>query len=156
MHLLQVMLATSGPVGFIPCFFPTQLVHSTAGISFSFCADVCIVAASRTPIGGFQGSLTSFTAPQLGSLVLKGEQLFVRPTLQSAYTCEAVAVMVIYVGDLLYADVMQRSGVEGSLVEEVFMGNVLSAGLGQVCDRLEVQKYAIIAVAREKRAPGRT
>src|SRR5437588_7122131 len=33
--------------------------------------DVVIVSAVRTPIGKFQGSLSDFTAPQLGALVVK-------------------------------------------------------------------------------------
>ncbi|MCB0458308.1 MAG: hypothetical protein KDC91_11240, partial [Flavobacteriaceae bacterium] len=32
---------------------------------------VVIVAAARTPIGSFMGSLSSFTAPQLGSIAIK-------------------------------------------------------------------------------------
>jgi acetyl-CoA C-acetyltransferase len=35
-------------------------------------ADVCIAAAVRTPIGAFQGSLSSFSATELGSLAIKG------------------------------------------------------------------------------------
>ncbi len=33
--------------------------------------DVVIVSAARTPIGSFQGSLSDFTAPRLGSLAIK-------------------------------------------------------------------------------------
>ena len=33
--------------------------------------DIVIVSAARTPIGKFQGSLASFTAPQLGALAVK-------------------------------------------------------------------------------------
>jgi acetyl-CoA C-acetyltransferase len=33
--------------------------------------DVVIVSAVRTPIAKFQGSLSDFTAPQLGSLVVR-------------------------------------------------------------------------------------
>ena len=33
--------------------------------------EVFIVSASRTPIGGFGGSLSSLTAPQLGSHAIK-------------------------------------------------------------------------------------
>jgi acetyl-CoA C-acetyltransferase len=61
--------------------------------------DVYIVAATRTPIGAFGGSLSTFTAPQLGAIVIKGA--------------------------------LERSGVKPEWVQEVFMGNVLSAGLGQ-------------------------
>lgn len=34
--------------------------------------DVVILGGARTPIGCFQGSLTSFTAPQLGAIAIKG------------------------------------------------------------------------------------
>ena len=33
--------------------------------------DVCILAALRTPMGGFQGSLASFTGPALGAIAIK-------------------------------------------------------------------------------------
>lgn len=45
---------------------------------FVLYADVCIVAAVRTPIGGFQGSLSSLSAPQLGSIAIKGGQTAMR------------------------------------------------------------------------------
>ena len=31
-----------------------------------------IVAAARTPVGSFRGSLAGFSAPQLGSFAIKG------------------------------------------------------------------------------------
>src|SRR6187399_3210171 len=58
-----------------------------------------IIGAVRTPIGKFQGSLKPFTAPQLGSLVVRA-------------ACE-------------------RAGLNPADVDEVIMGNVISAGLGQ-------------------------
>jgi acetyl-CoA C-acetyltransferase len=58
-----------------------------------------IVAGCRTPIGKFQGALSSLKATELGALVVK----------------EAV----------------HRAGIKPSDVEEVILGNVLSAGLGQ-------------------------
>lgn len=58
-----------------------------------------IVAAARTPIGSFRGSLSSVPAPKLG----------------------AVAI----------AAAMQRAGVDPNDVNEVIMGNVLQAGVGQ-------------------------
>lgn len=61
--------------------------------------DVVIVSGVRTPIGKFQGSLSDFTAPQLGAMVVR----------------EAV----------------KRAGLEPGQVNEVIMGNVVSAGLGQ-------------------------
>lgn len=62
--------------------------------------DVLILSAVRTPSGKFQGSLSAFTATQLGALVVK----------------EAV----------------RRAGIkEAAEIDEVLMGNVVSAGLGQ-------------------------
>jgi acetyl-CoA C-acetyltransferase len=58
-----------------------------------------IVGAARTPTGKFLGGLASFTAPQLGAIVIK----------------EAV----------------RRSGIAQDAIEEVIMGNVVSAGVGQ-------------------------
>src|SRR5437763_8168888 len=58
-----------------------------------------VVAAVRTATGKFLGGLSSFTAPQLGPIVIK----------------EAV----------------RRSGIEPNTIDEVIMGNVVSAGVGQ-------------------------
>ena len=60
---------------------------------------VVIVAASRTPIGSFMGSLSSLTATQLGTAAIKG--------------------------------VLNKINLDPSLVEEVYMGNVIQAGVGQ-------------------------
>jgi len=62
-------------------------------------SEVVIASAVRTPIGKFLGGLSSFSAPQLGSMVVK--------------------------------EAMKRANITGDMVEEVIMGNVLSAGLGQ-------------------------
>ncbi|WP_421869979.1 acetyl-CoA C-acyltransferase [Marinoscillum sp.] len=61
--------------------------------------EVYIVSAVRTPIGSFGGSLSGFTAVELGSKAIKGA--------------------------------LEKSGVEAAQVNEVLMGNVVSAGLGQ-------------------------
>ncbi|MFT3709049.1 MAG: acetyl-CoA C-acetyltransferase [Archangium sp.] len=61
--------------------------------------EVVIVAAARTAIGSFQGSLSSLTAPQLGSIVIKAA--------------------------------LERAGLKPEQVEQVIMGNVLTAGVGQ-------------------------
>jgi acetyl-CoA C-acetyltransferase len=58
-----------------------------------------LVGAVRTPTGKFLGGLASFTAPQLGAIVIK----------------EAV----------------RRSGIAPEAIDEVIMGNVVSAGVGQ-------------------------
>ena len=58
-----------------------------------------IAAACRTPIGAFQGSLSSIPAPRLGSIVIR--------------------------------ETLTRAGINNEEVEEVYMGCVLSAGVGQ-------------------------
>lgn len=60
---------------------------------------VVITHAKRTPIGAFNGSISSLSAPQLGSIVIKS--------------------------------LLENSKIDPSFVDEVIMGNVLSAGLGQ-------------------------
>jgi acetyl-CoA C-acetyltransferase len=61
--------------------------------------EIVITSAVRTPVGKFEGSLKLFSAPQLGSLVIR--------------------------------EALKRSTLEPSKVDEVIIGNVLSAGLGQ-------------------------
>jgi acetyl-CoA C-acetyltransferase len=61
--------------------------------------DIVIVSGARTPIGSFQGSLGSVSAPKLGALAIRAA--------------------------------LERAGVPGDAVGEVYMGCVLPAGLGQ-------------------------
>ncbi|BAU54273.1 acetyl-CoA C-acyltransferase [Mucilaginibacter gotjawali] len=61
--------------------------------------DVVIVAATRTPIGSFGGSLAGLSAPQLGAIVIKSA--------------------------------VEKAGLKPEQIQEVYMGNVLSANLGQ-------------------------
>ncbi len=61
--------------------------------------EVYIVAATRTPIGTFNGSLSNFSATQLGAIAIKGA--------------------------------LNQIKLNPELVNEVYMGNVLSAGIGQ-------------------------
>src|SRR5690606_28459948 len=61
--------------------------------------EVYIVAAVRTPIGSFGGSLSNVTAVELGAIAIRGALIM--------------------------------AGVDPKEVQEVFMGNVLSANLGQ-------------------------
>ncbi len=60
---------------------------------------VVIASVARTPIGSFQGDLSSCTAPQLGAVAVKAA--------------------------------IQRAGVSADEVQELILGCVLSAGLGQ-------------------------
>ena len=61
--------------------------------------EVFIVAAVRTPIGSFGGSLKSLTATQLGAVAIKGA--------------------------------LEKIQLDLNLVDEVYMGSVIQAGLGQ-------------------------
>lgn len=61
--------------------------------------EVVIVGAVRTPIGSFNGALSSFSAVDLGAIVIK--------------------------------EVIERTGIEKESIDEVILGNVLQAGLGQ-------------------------
>jgi acetyl-CoA C-acetyltransferase len=65
-----------------------------------------ILAATRTPIGKFRGTLAILTAPELGSLAISAA--------------------------------IERSGVRFEDVDEVIMGNVLAAGVGQAPARQAV------------------
>ena len=62
-------------------------------------ADVFILSAARTPIGGFQGELATMTAPELGAHAIGAA--------------------------------LKASGLEPDTVDEVVIGNVVSAGLKQ-------------------------
>ncbi len=61
--------------------------------------DAVIISAVRTPVGKFQGSLKSFSAPELGALVVR--------------------------------ESVKRASVNAEDVDEVIMGCVIQAGLGQ-------------------------
>ncbi|MGE5479603.1 MAG: thiolase family protein [Chloroflexota bacterium] len=58
-----------------------------------------LLSAARTPIGSFMGSLSSLSAPQLGSIAIRAA--------------------------------IERARVSPESIDEVFMGNVLTAGVGQ-------------------------
>ncbi len=61
--------------------------------------EAVIISAVRTPTGKFQGTLKSFSAPELGALVVR--------------------------------ESVRRAGVAPEDVDEVIMGNVVQAGVGQ-------------------------
>lgn len=73
--------------------------------------DVVIVSAKRTPMGAFGGSLSSFSAPELGASAI----------------LEAV----------------KSGGIKPDDVQEVVMGNVLSAGIGQAPARQAAMKAGL-------------
>lgn len=63
-------------------------------------ADPIVISSyARTPMGGFQGSLSGVDAPRLGATAVKAA--------------------------------LERAGIDGDDVEQIFMGCVLPAGLGQ-------------------------
>ncbi|MDP6685219.1 MAG: thiolase family protein [Candidatus Marinimicrobia bacterium] len=61
--------------------------------------EVYIIEGKRTPVGSFNGGLSSVPAPELGAVVIR--------------------------------ELIGSSGIEETQIDEVIMGNVLSAGLGQ-------------------------
>ena len=73
--------------------------------------NVVIVEAKRTPIGAFGGSLSSFSAPELG----------------------AAAIL----------EVFKSAGISSDLIQEVVMGNVLTAGIGQAPARQAALKAGL-------------
>jgi acetyl-CoA C-acetyltransferase len=75
---------------------------------------VVITSAKRTPIGSFNGSLSSLSASKLGSIAIKG--------------------------------VLDDSKISPELIDEIIMGNVLTAGIGQAPAR----QAAIFAGLPEK------
>jgi acetyl-CoA C-acetyltransferase len=60
---------------------------------------IVILSYARTPMGSFQGALSTLPATELGATAVKAA--------------------------------IERAGISGEQVDKVFMGNVLSAGLGQ-------------------------
>lgn len=81
--------------------------------------EVWIVGAARTPIGSFNGALSSVAAPKLGAVAIKAA--------------------------------LQRAGVPGSAVDEVYMGCVLQANQGQAPAR-----QATLAAGLPKSVPATT
>ena len=61
--------------------------------------EVVVVSAKRTPVGSFQGSLSTIPATKLGSVVING--------------------------------ILDETKIDSSEIDEVIMGCVLPAGLGQ-------------------------
>jgi acetyl-CoA C-acetyltransferase len=76
---------------------------------------VVIVSAVRTPVGKFQGSLQSFSAPQLGALVVR--EAVRRAGLGTIPTAEEHST--------------ETETLKLEIIDECIMGCVLQAGLGQ-------------------------
>ena len=75
-----------------------------------------ILSAKRTPIGAYLGSLSNFSAPQLGAVAIKSA--------------------------------VEQSGINIEEINEVIMGNVLSAGIGQAPAR-QASVYAGLPLSVE-------
>ncbi len=73
--------------------------------------DAVIISAMRTPTGKFQGSLKSFSAPELGALAIKAA--------------------------------VEKAGIKPEEVDEVIMGCVVQAGLGQAPARQAALKAGL-------------
>jgi acetyl-CoA C-acetyltransferase len=72
---------------------------------------IVIASAARTPVGSFNGTLSSVAAHDLGAVVIKG--------------------------------VLERAGVEAAEVDEVILGQILTAGQGQNPARQAAMKAGI-------------
>ncbi|MDH4413551.1 MAG: acetyl-CoA C-acetyltransferase [Rhizobium sp.] len=72
---------------------------------------IVIASAARTPVGSFNGALSSVAAHDLGAIVIKG--------------------------------VLERAGVEAAEVDEVILGQILTAGQGQNPARQAAMKAGI-------------
>lgn len=73
--------------------------------------NVVIVEAKRTPLGAFGGDLSSFSAPELGSMTI--------------------------------IEVIKSAGIKPDDVQEVVLGNVLTAGIGQAPARQAALKAGL-------------
>ena len=73
--------------------------------------EVYIIDGKRTPLGSFNGGLSSVAAPELGAVVIK--------------------------------ELIEGNGIELSQINEVVMGNVLPAGLGQAPARQAALKAGL-------------
>jgi acetyl-CoA C-acetyltransferase len=73
--------------------------------------DIVIVAAARTAVGKFGGTLAKVAAPELGATVIKA--------------------------------LLERSGLSGEQINEVILGQVLTAGSGQNAARQSVVKAGL-------------
>ena len=62
-------------------------------------SEIVIVGSVRTPIGRFEGALSSISAPQLGAIAMRAA--------------------------------IERAGLAPKSVDEVIMGQVITAGVGQ-------------------------
>ncbi|MDZ7660696.1 acetyl-CoA C-acyltransferase [Fodinibius sp.] len=73
--------------------------------------NVVIVDAKRTPVGSFGGSLSSFSAPELGAATI--------------------------------TELIKSSGIKPEQIQEVVLGNVLTAGVGQAPARQAALKAGL-------------
>ena len=74
--------------------------------------EVFIVGSARTPIGAFQGALSTVSAPELGAVAIRSA--------------------------------LERAGVAPELVDETYMGNVLTGGIGQAPARQAAKKAGVL------------
>jgi acetyl-CoA C-acetyltransferase len=79
--------------------FQARLAPRRTPLRIRTMQDVVIVAATRTAVGSFQGSLANVPAVDLGAAVIR--------------------------------QLLQQTGLDGAQVDEVIMGQVLTAGAGQ-------------------------
>ncbi|MFT6103028.1 MAG: acetyl-CoA C-acetyltransferase [Candidatus Endobugula sp.] len=85
--------------------------------------EIVIVAGQRTPLGGFQGCLSSVTAPQLGAAAI-------RAVVTSAVNNSSGTTLDTVFGTS-FGTSLDNAAELSAMVDEVYMGCVLAAGTGQ-------------------------
>ena len=86
--------------------------------------EVFIVAAKRTPLGGFMGSLSHFTAPQLGAIAIKNAY--------SSINFNPQNIDAVYFGNVLSAGMGQAPARQAAKLADI-PNEVDSTTINKVC-----------------------
>ena len=100
-------------------FAPSVRRYSTSSLQ-----DVVIVGAARTPMGGFRGSLSSMSAPQLGAVAVSA-------ALERAQ-CPVEAVDEVYMGAVLQGGMGQAPDRQAALFAGIPVSTPCTA-VNKVC-----------------------
>ena len=103
--------------------------------------DVVIVGAARTPMGSFRGYV-------IAVIFLTRATIIVSPNLMGlsqiendflySFNSSLSSIPAPRLGALAIDEALKRGGIEKEIVQEVYMGNVLPAAMGQAPDRQAV------------------
>ena len=102
--------------------------------------DVVIVGAARTPMGSFRGYViavifltraTIIVSPHFDSVKIEKDFLY-------SFYSSLSSIPAPRLGALAIDEALKRGGIEKEIVQEVYMGNVLPAAMGQAPDRQAV------------------